>query len=158
MRRPPRRQHQVGVVRQQIDELVAKSGERRAAANARMIVEKKDEIAERRELVGERLRELRQTPFETAAAIQKRRELLAELRCIASHRADEIREENERVLVAALQGEPGRAPPRGAQEVGILREDRGLAIAGGRVYERQPVAFGTGEPLEQPLPSEERKR
>jgi hypothetical protein len=39
-----------------------------------------------------------------------------------------------------------------------LGEDRGLAVTGGRVDERQPMAFGAGEPIEQPLPSEERKR
>jgi hypothetical protein len=138
----------MGVVRQQVDELVTERSERRAAANARMIVQKEDELPERRELVRERLRELREPALETAAAIQKRRELLAKFRGVAPQGADEIREQNERILVPALQGQPCRAPARRAQEVGELGKDRGLSVPGGGVYEREPVALGSREPVE----------
>jgi hypothetical protein len=123
-----------------------------------MIVEEEDELAQRRELVRERLRELRETPLETGAAIQEGSELLAESRGVTPQSADQIGEKDERVLVAALQGEPGRAPAGCAEKVGVLRQHGRLAVAGGRVHQRQPVATGPLEPIEQPLPSQEWER
>ena len=82
--RPSRGEHEVGVIRQQINELVAEGGERSAAANARMVVDEESERPQRRELVRECLRKLCETPLEAATAIQKGCELLAELRRVAS--------------------------------------------------------------------------
>ena len=112
--RPSRGEHQVGVIRQQIDELVAEGGERSATANARMVVDEEGERPQTRELVRECLRKLCETPLEAAPAIQKGRELLAELRGVASQSTDQIREQDQRIFVAAPQGEPRRAPAGGA--------------------------------------------
>jgi hypothetical protein len=123
-----------------------------------VIVEEEHELAERLELVGERLRELRESPLEASPAVEVRGELLAELSGIAAQRPDEIAEEDERVLVAALQGQPRGPPARRAQKVRVLREESGLPEARGGVDECQAVPFRTLEPVEQPLPPEERKR
>ena len=95
---------------EQIEELVSERGERRGGADTRMIVQKEDELPEGRELVGERLRELPEAPFQTAALVEERRELLAECRGVAPQGSDEIGEQDEWILVASLQGQPGRAP------------------------------------------------
>jgi hypothetical protein len=123
-----------------------------------MIVEKEDQFAEGCELVGKHARELRKAPFETATPIQERREVLAEVEGVAADGTDKIGEEHEGILVPTLQGEPRRAPARGAQEVGVLREERRLPETGGRVYERQPMTLRAFEPVEQALPPEKRKR
>jgi len=123
-----------------------------------MIVEKEDELAERRELFRQRLRELGKASLEAAAPIEERRELPAELGGVAPQGADEIRKEDERILVAALEGEPCGVPARRAQEVGILRDDRRLAVARGCLDEGQAVPLRAGQPVEQALPPEKRKR
>jgi hypothetical protein len=123
-----------------------------------MIVEEEDKLAERRELVCEGLRELREATLEAAAAIEERRELLAERRRVPAQGADEIREHDEGVFVAALQRQPRRPPARRPKQVGVLGEHGRLAIAGGRVHERQPVTASALEPVEQPLPSKEWER
>ena len=146
------------VLGKQVEELVAEGRQGCAGADAGMIVEKEDELAERRELVGERLGELRETPLQTAAAIEERGELLAERGRVAPQSADEVGEENEWVLVTALQGQPGRAPAGCAEEVGVLGEYGGLAVAGGRVHKGQPMTAGAFEAIEQSLPPEERER
>jgi hypothetical protein len=146
----------VGIVREEIDELVAERGERSATANARMIVDEEDQLAERCELVRERLRELGEAPLEAAATVQRGREPLGEIGGVTAQGADEIGKEDERILVAASKGEPGDVPPGGTQEVGVLRQDGRLAIAGGGVHEGQPVALRAAEPIEQPLPPEKR--
>jgi hypothetical protein len=38
--------------------------------------------------------------------------------------------------------------PRSAQEVRVLREERRLPVAGGRVHERQPVVLGAVQTIE----------
>ncbi len=158
LRRAPRSQHKMGVIREQIDELVPERCERRATANARMIVDEEDQGAERRELIGQRLRELREATFKTATPIQKRRQLLAEFGGVAPDRTDQISEQHKGVLVAALQGEPRRAPAGRTKEVRVLREEGRLAVSGRRVDEREPVALRAFQSIEQPLPPEERKR
>ena len=149
---------EVRVLGEELKELVAERGERRAGADAWMIVEKEDELAERCELVGERLRELTEAPLQTAALVEERGELLAECRGIAPQRSDEIREQDKWILVAALQGQPGCASARRAKQVGVLREHGGLAVPRGRMDEREPVAPGSLEAVEQPLPSKQRER
>jgi Arc/MetJ-type ribon-helix-helix transcriptional regulator len=123
-----------------------------------MIVQEEDELAERSELVRQGLRELRETPFEAMAAIQERRQLLAEPRCVAPQSADQVGEQHERILVATLEGEPGRATAGCAQEVRVLREHRRLSITCRGVHEREAMTFRAREPIEQSLPPEERKR
>ena len=156
--RAARGEDEVRVLGEELEELVAERGERRAGANAWMIVKKEDELAERCELVGERLRELTEAPLQTAALVEERGELLAECRGIAPQRSDEIREQDKWILVAALQGQPGCASARRAKQVGVLREHGGLAVPRGRVDEREPVAPGSLEAVKQPLPSKQRER
>ena len=79
-----------------------------------MVVDEEGERPQTRELVRECLRKLCETPLEAAPAIQKGCELLAEVRGVASQSTDQIREEDQRIFVAAPQGEPGRAPAGGA--------------------------------------------
>jgi hypothetical protein len=86
----------MGVVRKKLDELVSESRERGASANARMIVDEEDELSQGRELVRERLRKLRQASLQATAPIQKRCELLAELRGVAAQSTDQIGEQDER--------------------------------------------------------------
>src|SRR5438477_2431481 len=149
---------EVRVLGEELEELVAECGEWRAGANAGMIIEKEDELAERCELVGERLRELTEAPLQPTALVEERRELLAECRGIAPQRSDEIREQDEWILVAALQGQPGCSSARRAKQVGGLREHGGLAVPRGGMDERQPVAPRSLEAVEQPLPSKQRER
>ena len=89
----------------------------------------------------ERLRELRETPLETALP-RSRNEVScsAELRRVSPKGTDEIREQDERVLVAALEREPRSAPAGGAEEVGVLRKHSRLPVSRRRVDEREPVA------------------
>jgi hypothetical protein len=138
----------VGIVRKEIDELVAEGGKRSAAANARMIVDEEDELAQRRQLVRKRLRELRETSLEPPPAIEEGHKVLAELGGVPPQRADQISEENERIFVAPLQGEPGRAVSGRAQKVGVLRESGRLPVAGGGVHEREPLTLGALQTIE----------
>src|SRR3989441_703416 len=158
LRRAACGEHQMRALGKELDEFATEARERCAALHARVIVHEEDEVPEGRELVGERLRELREPPLEAAPAVERRQELLAELRVIAAQRADEVGEEHERVLVAALQGEPGHLPPRGAEEIGVLRQEGRLAVAGGRVHQREPMALRAPKPLEEPLPLQQRER
>jgi len=66
----------VRVVREEIDELVAERGKRGASADARMIIDEEDELAQWLDLVRERLRELRQASLEAVPSIEEGRELL----------------------------------------------------------------------------------
>src|SRR5256885_16790560 len=111
-----------------------------------MIVEKEDELAERRELFRQRLRELGKASLEAAAPIEERRELPAELGGGAPQGADEIRKEDERILVAVLEGEPCGGPARRAQEGGGLRDDRRPAVARGCPYQGQAAPLRPGQP------------
>jgi len=113
-----------------------------------MIVDEEDELAQWLELVRERLRELRETSLEAAPSVEEGRELLPELRGVAPHGTDEIGEQDERILVASLQGEPGGATTGRAQEIRVLGEDGGLAVARGRVHERQSVALRALQTIE----------
>ena len=90
--------------------------------------------------------------------LERREELLAELRVVAPERTDEVGEEHEWILVAALKGEPGHAPAGSAEEVRVLREKGRLAVAGRGMHERQSMPVGTPQSIEQPLPLQERKR
>jgi len=148
----------VRVIGEQIEKLISEGGEWSGSADARMIVKKEDQFPERRELVREGLRERRETPLETAALIEGRCELLAECRGVAPQRPDQIREQDEGILVVALQREPCRPAPRRSQEVGVLGEHRRLSVTGGRVHERQSVTPGAFEPVEKSLPSKEWER
>src|SRR5207249_1063782 len=99
-----------------------------------------DKLAERRKLVGERLRELRQLSLEPASMLERREELLAELRVVAPERTDEVGEKHEWILVAALKCEPGHAPPGSAEEVrgapGDPPADRRQAARGANAEDR----------------------
>jgi len=138
----------MGVVRKQLDQLVAERGERSAAVNAGMVVDEECELAQRTELVRERLGELRETPLQAAPAIEEGHKVLAELGRVAAQRTDQIREQDERIFVATLEGQPRGALAGGTQEVGVLREDGGLPEAGRRVNEREPVTLGAIQTIE----------
>ena len=148
----------MGVVGEDVHELVPERGERRAAAQARMIVEEEGQLTERCELVRESLRQLHETAFEATAAVEKGRELSTELGGIAAQSADEIGEKDERILIPTLKGEPSGVPARGAQEIGVLGEESRLPKPRGRVYEREPMPLRAREPLEEPLSTKERQR
>src|SRR3989442_6526415 len=156
--RPAGRKDQVRVVGKELDELTAEDRERRAALHARVVIHEEDKLTDRRKLVGERLRELRQLSLEPAPMLERREELLAELRVVAPERTDEVGEKHEWILVAALKGEPGHAPAGSAEKVRVLREEGRLAVAGGGMHERQSMPVGTPQSIEQPLPLQERKR
>jgi hypothetical protein len=123
-----------------------------------MVVDEEGEIAQGSQLVRERLGELAETSLQTAAALERGCELLAELRGVATQRTDQIGEQDERIFVATLQGQPGRAFPGRAQEVGVLGEDGRLSEAGRGMHERQSVTLGAFQTIEQALPPEQRKR
>ena len=93
----------MGVLREQIDELVAERGEGSSAVNARMVVDEEGQLAKGCELIRERLRELPETALEAAPAIQKGHKVLTEFRRVAPQRTDEISEEDEWIFVAPLQ-------------------------------------------------------
>ncbi len=103
LRRPPRREHQVGVLREQIDELVAERGEGSAAVNAWMVIDEERELAKGCELIRKGLRELPETTFQATPAIQKGHKVLPEFRRVAPQGTDEIGEQDERIFVAPLQ-------------------------------------------------------
>src|SRR5437867_8887063 len=113
-----------------------------------MIVDEKDELTERRELIRKRLCQLGKTPFEAAPPVQSGGEPLGEVRRVTAQGADEIGEEDEWILVAAAKREPGSSPPRSAQEVGVLRQKRRLPVAGRGVDEGQPVTLGAFQTIE----------
>src|SRR5438034_833786 len=139
LRSATRGEDEMGVVGEDVHELVPERGERRAAAQARMIVEEEGQLTERCELVRESLRQLHETAFEATAAVEKGRELSTELGGIAAQSADEIGEKDERILIPTLKGEPSGVPARGAQEIGVLGEESRLPKPRGRVYEREPM-------------------
>ena len=158
LRRPPGGKNKVRVVGKKLDELAPEARERGAALHARVVVHEDDKVAEWRELVGKRLCELRKPSLEASPTLERSQELLAELGVVAAQRADQVGEEDERVLVAALEGEPCHAPAGGADKVGMLREEGRLAVAGRGMHERQSMPVRATQPIQQPLPLQERKR
>ena len=114
LRRSTRREDEVHVVGQLLDQLVGERCERGDGAQRRMVVEEDDDVIELRQLLGERARELGEATIETPTLIERVGQVLAKLRMIATERADKIAEEHERIVIAPLQGEPRHTASRRA--------------------------------------------
>ena len=93
----------MGAAGKKLDDVVAAPGESRPVAHGGVVVDEVHELAKRRELVGERLREPGEALLGMAPAPERLEQPRAELRVVAAQRAHEVAEQHERILVRALQ-------------------------------------------------------